>query len=353
MRDAAARNLAVIPRGAGTTLRQGPPPTRCDLIIDTGRLDSLIEHAAGDLVVKVQAGHPMSRLQEVLAAAGQQLAVDSAGTVGGAIAGAAAGPRRLLYGTVRDLLIGVTIIRADGVLARAGGKVVKNVAGYDLGKLFTGSRGTLGLIVEAAFRLHPLPRARAFVGATAADPAAAHAMVQALMHSPLVPAAIEVDAPAGAPIEVTALFEGVPDGVAARARTARDLLGASGREGDTAPDWWGRDPSGEILVEVGCKPTELQPLMVDNDSDASLRGSAGNGAWRLGLPAGTAPERVAELLSGFRARGWRSVLLTAPAAVFEKADAWGPVAGLPLMRRVKDQFDPDHRLSPGRFVGGI
>jgi glycolate oxidase FAD binding subunit len=347
MRD---RDLAVVFRGAGTTLRQGPPPTRCDLVIDTRSLDGLVEHAAGDLVVKVQAGHSMTDLQEVLAKAGQQLAVDHAGTVGGAIAAAAAGPRRLLYGTVRDLLIGVTIIRADGVLARAGGKVVKNVAGYDLGKLFTGSRGTLGLIVEAAFRLHPLPRAFAYVGATAADAGAAHSMVQALLGSSLVPAAIELDAPVGGPIVVMALFEGVPDGVAARARAARSLLGGDARISDGAPAWWGHDPAGEILVEVRTKPTELRPLMVSNDCGVALRGSAGNGVWRLGLPADAEPERV---LSGLRSRGWRSVLLVAPPAVFGEVDAWGRVAGLTLMRRVKDQFDPDHRLSPGRFVGGI
>src|SRR5499427_7801746 len=157
MRVAAGHDLAVIPRGSGSRLDWGIPPRRCDLVIDTLRLDQVIEHAAGDLVARVQAGTGMRRLGQVLSAAGQQLALDAApggngraggepagtgpggGTVGGTLATGAAGPRRLRYGTPRDLVIGITVVRADGTVASAGGKVVKNVAGYDLGKLFAGS----------------------------------------------------------------------------------------------------------------------------------------------------------------------------------------------------------------------
>ena len=159
LRAAAALGLSLVPRGAGTRLRWGNSPSACDLIVSTLRLDQIIEHAAGDLVVTVQAGVRQEDLQARLAAEGQRLALDppQSGTIGGLIATNAAGPLRFRYGAPRDLLIGLTIVLADGSVAKAGGKVVKNVAGYDLGKLFAGSYGTLGLITQATFRLHPLP----------------------------------------------------------------------------------------------------------------------------------------------------------------------------------------------------
>src|SRR6266704_2585893 len=163
LRAAAAQDLAVVVRGAGTRQDWAVPPRRLDLILETRRLTGVVEHAAGDLIVVVRAGTPMAELQDKLAPAGQQLALDAGGTVGGTVAANASGPRRMLYGTARDLLIGITVVRADGIVAKAGGKVVKNVAGYDLSRLFTGSFGTLGLIVEAVFRLHPLPASAAYV----------------------------------------------------------------------------------------------------------------------------------------------------------------------------------------------
>src|SRR5581483_2281507 len=166
LRAAAADGLATVPRGAGTRLAWGSPPARCDLVIDTRLMNRVLEHAAGDLVVRVQAGVGLDQLALVLGEADQRLALDppaaattgdaqETGTVGGMLATGAAGPLRFRYGTPRDLLIGITVVRADGTVASSGGKVVKNVAGYDLGKLFAGSYGTLGLIGEAAFRLHP------------------------------------------------------------------------------------------------------------------------------------------------------------------------------------------------------
>lgn len=353
MRAAAEHELAIVPRGAGTKLDWGTPPDRCDLVVETGRLGRVIEHMPGDLVVKVEAGLRLDELREVLAATGQQLSLDGplpGATLGGTIATATAGPRRLLYGSARDLIIGITVVRADGVVAHAGGKVVKNVAGYDLGKLFTGSRGTLGLIVEAAFRLHPLPRMSVYVSGTAADAGQAHEMTQALLHSALVPAAIEVDGPG--PITVAALLEGVPDGVRSRAETARDLIG--GRISDAPPEWWGRLPGGDVLAEVRAEPTALEGIFGDlgvsgdraGGLAARIRGSAGRGVWHVALPV----ENAGAALVRLRRHG-SAVVLTAPETV--RLDRWGPVPALPLMRRVKDQFDPGHRLSPGRFAGGI
>src|SRR6202451_4322035 len=191
LRAAAAFDLTVVPRGAGTGLGWGTPPSACDLVIDLQAMDQVLEHAAGDLVARAQAGVTMRHLASVLASAGQELAVDAPAeaTVGGVVATGTAGPRRLRYGAPRDLLIGLTVVLADGTVAHSGGKVVKNVAGYDLGKLFAGSYGTLGLITEAAFRLHPVPAAAAFVLLECDGAAAAQEVVAAAAGSPLAPGA--------------------------------------------------------------------------------------------------------------------------------------------------------------------
>ncbi|MGH3548956.1 MAG: FAD-binding oxidoreductase, partial [Pseudonocardiaceae bacterium] len=147
LRAAAGLGLRVVARGGGTRLAWGVPPAALDLIVDTNRMAAVLAHAAGDLVVTVQAGLPMGALQRALAPHRQRLALDCdnpAATIGGTIATAASGPLRYRYGSVRDLLIGITVVLADGAVTHSGGKVVKNVAGYDLGKLYTGSLGTLG-----------------------------------------------------------------------------------------------------------------------------------------------------------------------------------------------------------------
>src|SRR6266849_6072392 len=163
LRLSSAAGLAVIPRGGGTKLGWGNPPARADLILSTARLTEIIEHAWADLTVTVEAGCTIQRLQETLAQHGQRLALDplwpEKATVGGVLSTNDSGALRLRFGAVRDLIIGATIALPDGTLASSGGKVVKNVAGYDLPKLVTGALGTLGVITRAVFRLHPLPRA--------------------------------------------------------------------------------------------------------------------------------------------------------------------------------------------------
>jgi len=166
MRAAAAHGMTVVARGSGTKMSWGRPPSRADLVVDLSRMDAVLEHAAGDLIVDTQAGVGLADLQVVVSGAGQRLSVDETvpgASIGGTIATSTSGPGRVAAGTVRDLLIGVTVVRADGVVAKAGGRVVKNVAGYDLGKLVTGSFGTLAVITQAVFRLHPLPAARRVV----------------------------------------------------------------------------------------------------------------------------------------------------------------------------------------------
>jgi glycolate oxidase FAD binding subunit len=153
--------LALIPRGGGTKLDWGNPPSSADIILSSARLNRVLEHAWADLTVAVEAGCTIAVLQETLAKHGQRLAVDvlwpERATVGGILSTADSGALRLRFGALRDLIIGITLALPDGTLASSGGKVVKNVAGYDLPKLATGALGTLGVITRAVFRLHPLP----------------------------------------------------------------------------------------------------------------------------------------------------------------------------------------------------
>ncbi len=390
MRAAAAEGLAAVPRGAGTRLAWGSPPDRCDLVIDTRRLNRVLEHAAGDLVARVQAGVGMDQLAEVLAAAGQRLALDppgngnGAGTVGGVLACGVAGPLRLRYGTPRDLGIGITVVRADGTVASSGGKVVKNVAGYDLGKLFAGSYGTLGLIVEAAFRLHPLPGATSFVTLDAADAAAAHAAIAAAASSPLAPSAAEIDRPGRqAPTRVGILLEGDADGVAERSARMTELLGGGGvaSVSPAPPAWWGRGAAavtGGTVIKVAFWAAALAEVLGAIDAAASgagldpvVGGSAAAGVIYAAVDESAAPAAVSRFVTGLRAAlggavpavslapadgppsRASAVVLHAPAQVRAAVDLWGPVSALGLMRAVKDQFDPEHRMAPGRFAGGI
>jgi glycolate oxidase FAD binding subunit len=369
VRAAAVHDLFTVVRGAATKLDWGSPPERLDLVLDTRRLTGVVEHAAGDLIVVVRAGTPLADLSPKLAAAGQQLALDAplpGATVGGTVAVNTSGPRRMAYGTVRDLLIGVTIVRPDGVLARAGGKVVKNVAGYDLGKLVTGSYGTLGLITECAFRLHPVPEAGAVLRRPVDGPAGLRTLVSAVLGAQVVPAALELDAPAGGGLELAMLLTGVPEGVRRRVATACALLGGEVAASDAEPDWWSAYPwdAGDVGLKLTAALSRVPDLVAAalaardrHGVPVAVRGSVGTGVLYAGMPGATDPAAVAAVVADLRlvareASG-HAVVLTAPAAVRDGLDLWGPVPGLALMRSVKSQFDPGRRFAPGRFVGGL
>jgi glycolate oxidase FAD binding subunit len=371
MRAAAAHGLTVVPRGAGTKLSWGRPPVRADLVVDLSAMDRVLDHAAGDLIAQTQAGTPLRLLQAALGEAGQRLAVDETvpgATVGGTLATAASGPTRLVHGTTRDLLIGVTVVRADGVVAKAGGRVVKNVAGYDLGKLVIGSFGTLVVATEAVFRLHPVPAECRFVTVPVADPEEAARLTRAVVHSQVVPGALEVDLPATGPGTLTVLLTGITEGVLGRTRATVGLLGDGADVREDPPTAWGEYPwsstaRGEDRA-TALKLTFALSGLADvlgaargTPVPVHVRGSSGAGVVYAAVPAGTEPMAVAAtvgLLRGACLRhGGSAVVLDAPAAVKAAVDTWGPVPALALMRRVKDQFDPDHRLAPGRFVGGI
>jgi glycolate oxidase FAD binding subunit len=359
LRAAAGLGLRVVARGAGTRLSWGAPPTDLDLIVDTSRMDAVLAHVAGDLVVTTQAGLRMVELQNQLAPHRQRLALDSAGTVGGTIATAASGPLRYRYGSVRDLLIGITVVLADGTVTRSGGTVVKNVAGYDLGKLYAGSLGTLGVITEAVFRLHPLPETSRWITVPAADAAHAAAAVAAVRVSQHDPVALEVDrGTPGGPVTVGIALEGVARGIDARADNVADLLAAAAGTPATVteqpPDWWGwppHPPQGPA-AKVTCEPTGLAELLTT--APGALRGSAGTGVLVTGLAdSDRLGTELAQLRRIAARHGGGAVLRCAPPHRKVMLDVWGPVPALGLMRRLKNQFDPEHRLAPGRFVGGI
>jgi glycolate oxidase FAD binding subunit len=362
LRLASDSGLAVVPRGAGTRLQWGAAPERCDIVLDLTRLDGLVEHTSGDLVAVVQAGMRLDDLQARLAAAGQWLAVDPPrrGTVGGLVATAATGPTRLLHGPVRDLVIGTTMVRADGVVAKSGGKVVKNVAGYDLGKLLTGSYGTLGVVVQVAFRLHPLPESSRWVTVPVRSATEAQDVVLRVAHSHLVAAGVELEWP-GRSGEISVRLDGIASGVEARTLDALALLGDGAVDSDSAPAWWGTDPTGgEVLLKVTHEVASLGRALAAIDgaaaaagADAHTRGSAAVGTLEVALDGRDPTVVVSRLREAAPAFGGTVVVLDAPAEVKGVVDVWGPVRGLDLMRRVKDQFDPHRVLSPGRFVGRI
>jgi glycolate oxidase FAD binding subunit len=194
-----------------------------DVVLSTARLDRVLEHEAGDLTATVEAGIRLSALNARLAEHGQMLALDPPGdpTLGACLAANLSGPRRHRYGTPRDLVLGVTVVLADGTIANSGGKVVKNVAGYDLGKLLCGSRGILGLIARVSLRLHPLPETARSVVAPVESPADAQRLAQLLQRSPLVPSAVDLLWPG----RLAVLFEGGRRAVAQQVEHAASLLG--------------------------------------------------------------------------------------------------------------------------------
>jgi glycolate oxidase FAD binding subunit len=366
LRVAADHDLTVVARGAGTKSDWGCPPRAAQLLLDLSLMDEVIEHVSDDLVARVKAGTTLAHLSLVLAKEGQRFPVDEVvpgSTIGGVVSTGLSGPSRYLHGAVRDLVLGMTVVRADGVVVRAGSKVVKNVAGYDLSKLFTGSYGTLGVLTELTLKLKPRPGAERFVVASYADAREMAAVLSSLLASQSAPTAIEMDRDhIEGPIRLSVLVEGRPRPVEQRAAEIASVLGTSEVLTDPPPRW-GRLP-GKVTLKLTCVLSAVpavteraSSLARDEGVPASIAGSAGSGVLYMGLEDDIGAAGCAALLRGLReicgSFGGHVILLRAPAAVKSSVDVWGPVPGIELMRRVKERFDPDRRLAPGRFVGGI
>jgi glycolate oxidase FAD binding subunit len=365
LRGAAEDGRTLRVRGAGTKLGWGIPLPEPDIELRTTALGRIIEHNEGDLTAVLEAGVSLEAAQATFASAGQMLALDPplglhgelAATIGGVLATGDCGPLRHRYGAPRDLVLGVTVGLADGTLARSGGKVIKNVAGYDLAKLFAGSFGTLGAILSVSVRLHPRPEATATaLGATGSAERLARA-AQTLAAAPLELDALDL-AWRGGRGGLLARCSGADP--SRRARRTLELMRAAGLEQlDIVADdeaLWERQRAGQrssarALVRIAARPSALAAVLQAADSCAGTAvGRAALGISYLELE----PDAVARLQQSLPP-GARYTVLDAPAELRAEIDPWGPVApgALALMRRIKQRFDPGGTCSPGVFAGAI
>jgi glycolate oxidase FAD binding subunit len=364
--------LAVIPRGSGTKLSWGNPPARADIILSTARLDKIIEHAWADLTVSVEAGCTIQKLQEALARHGQRLALDplwpEKATISGILSTNDSGPLRLRFGALRDLIIGVTLALPDGTLASSGGKVVKNVAGYDLPKLVTGALGTLAVITRAVFRLHPLPRNAKTLSISGCTLEDMQRFVLRVQDSKLAHTALQARNTQDAESVVDILFEGTEAGIAAQEAQLRDLarpaqvLEALSAVWNASQELW----NSAIVARAAVAKITALPASISRTVETVERAASSRKTnWKLTIQATgvgwlrleAAPENLHAVLSDLRFelehRGSSLVLCHHPSEM-SHLDAWGqPGDALPLMRAVKNQFDPKNTLNPGRFLAGI
>jgi glycolate oxidase FAD binding subunit len=356
--------------GNSTKLDWGGIVTGAKSIVSTQKLDRLIDHAVGDLTVTIEAGIKFARLQEILAAAGQFLPLDPAyperATIGGIIATADAGSLRHRYGGVRDLLLGISFVRADGKIAKAGGRVVKNVAGYDMMKLFTGSYGTLGILTEVTFRVYPLPTDFGTVILTGAVEKLAQA-AKTLLASTLTPIAADVVSTAlSQALEISntpslvVKFATIPESIAQQSAQLLEIgksLGLKGGswQGTQAEDLWSGIQTGIWgTTPIGCKLGVRLTAAVDtiatldrstdNTSKAVIHLNSGLGACAL-----SDARQIAPLRSHCEASGGFLSVLQAPVEVKQQLDVWGYRGNVvPLMQKIKQQFDPTDILNLGR-----
>jgi glycolate oxidase FAD binding subunit len=377
--------VPVTPWGGGTAMAVGAPPARLGLVLGMNRLNRVIEHEPGDLTATVEAGATISTVQTTLRARGQWLSLDPGdadrATIGGVLATNASGSRRHLYGTARDLLIGVTVVCADGSIVKGGGKVVKNVAGYDLPKLFVGSYGTLAVIVSATFKLRPVPEAESLVAVPLGTLKDCGLAVRAVMSSDLLPTALDVldgDAARAVGIDddrpvLVVGFDGLPDQVAWQRRELLRLVRESGGKAlrDLPATAWEALPNAATIalgrptatVRMSVLPARVADVMEQGAESARAAGlraafsaHAGVGSVMAALVAEQdAAARVVHAIGEWRhvarAGAGHAVVESAPLAVKEQVDVWDqPGAALRIMQRIKAQLDPHGILNPGRYL---
>lgn len=405
--------LAVAPRGGGTQMSLGNVPERLDVVLDLRRLSGIVHYEPADLTVTVQAGMRLEDLQAALARHGQFLPIDPPGgggaTIGGLLATGTSGPLRAGFGHLRDRLLGMRVVRANGTAVRSGGRAVKNVAGYDMGRLHTGALGTLGVIVEATFKVQPLPAAWGAVaiapeggaGPRAGEAAALLALEEvlaALLDAPAQPVMAEIIGPparlvvgyAGTKTEVDYAVKqacGTAKRTAGAARLAAiPLPWAETHAQVLAAHGDGTGPvkgNGALVCRLHVPSDRVAALIADAAAEAAAAGvdlayaaHAAAGILRLHVGAATpgrdAPHRAARTaaapdaaavvyrslvlrwLARCRDLGGNLVVERAPAALKRELPVWGqPPASLFLMRALKEKFDPHRILNPGRYLGGI
>ena len=391
LRLAGSQGLTVVPRGGGTAIEQGNPPKRMDLVLDLTRMDRLIEHRPQDLTVTVEAGLTVGALQRELAAHGQMLALDpplaARATVGGVLAANSWGPRRHRYGTARDLLIGSRAVLADGTRLHSGGKVVKNVAGYDLNKMLVGSAGTLAVIVEATLKVAPVPGGLGMLVAAFPDFGAAHAVALAVSGGKLQPLTLDLIGPPAArrltsasraePAEdawlLAAELGGSPGAVERTTRELVHMATAAGSSEVTALERGQRESLLNGLRDYGRTVENpatmiLRASVLPSDLPAAVRAfeqaargarpavivRAGSGvaySYWGGESATQGDTIVREVRAALAPIGGSIVIERAPLSVKATTDVWGiEGADVDLMRRLKDAYDPSGVLSPARLI---
>ncbi len=397
LKIATAAGLSVIPRGGrtkmdwGNALRNSKRDSGA-LILSMRRLNRVVEHAWGDMTATVEAGCTFQQFQQTLAEHGQRLALDplwpDQATIGGILATNDSGPLRVRFGSLRDLIIGVTLALPDGTLAKSGGKVVKNVAGYDLPKLATGSLGTLGIITQAIFRLHPVPRETRTLSFSNSDGANSdsemmNALVLAIQDCNMVPTGVQVRAGCSSTPqvdphktelreiglhEIDLRIEGTTAGCEAQIeQTLRIASGARRIESPTdvwnarSTLWSGSEPS--VVCKFSLLPADLGPFLnsIKKASQALhlcwrlVAQAVGVGHLRLeGADANALLHAIEDLRSNLETRGGSLVIQRCPLEIKSKMDVWGSAGdALALMKSIKAEFDPTGVLNPGRFVGGI
>jgi glycolate oxidase FAD binding subunit len=389
LRLANEQRRAVVPIGFGAFLHLGMPPRRYDTALSLQRLDKILDYQPTDMTVTVEAGLSFARLQQVLGEHGQWLPIDpplsGQVTIGGLIAANLSGPARLSHGTIRDSLIGLKAVRADGTVIKGGGRVVKNVAGYDVPKLFCGSFGTLGVIVEATFKVLPRPESSAVLVLTFPSAQQAMDLTFRLLGSELQPFFLELanfSLLAGPEEKQThhlcIEFAGIAEEVRYQCNRIRELLG--GGVGEISEEW---TTGNESLVRrlqdfpavdtalLRCKasvlPDKVSGFYREVETEAAARGfsahllaHAGNGITfcRFTYENEAPTDKTLSFIDWLRIltkrlEGYLVIEDIAP-TLKERVDVWGHVGGtLPLMKRLKETLDPHGILSPGRFVGGI
>ncbi|MDZ8050526.1 MAG: FAD-binding oxidoreductase [Aulosira sp. ZfuVER01] len=369
--EAHRQNWRVLPCGSSSKLSWGGLAQDIDVVVSTERINQLIEHAVGDLTVTVEAGMKFSELQGILAKSRQFLALDPTApelaTIGGIVATANTGSLRQRYGSVRDQLLGITFVRADGQIAKAGGRVVKNVAGYDLMKLFTGSYGSLGIITQVTFRVYPQQEASATVVLTGTAETISNAAAT-LRGSALTPTQADLlstklvsSLGLGKGLGLITRFQSISESVNEQANRMLEVgqqleLAGNLYVAKDEANLWQRLPeqmhSSVTDFPITCKIGVLPSAAVEvlNKVEMGLiHISSGLGVLSLNSQKQALKMRdICQVHSGFLS------ILEAPNTVKEKSDVWGYTGNaLDLMRRIKAQFDSKNILSPGRFVGGI